>query len=127
MPSARLTIIVRLDQAASLARLEDFHEERQAPIGTDVSVLLSADDGPTVTKLFTDLGAVAIPYEATATIGGIHYLVAGDGNQMSVVEAGHPHRRVWPNRLDVATAPRTRTASGNTNGTAVSWTGSAIP
>src|ERR1019366_1228480 len=78
MPSVRLTIIVRLDQAASLDRLEEFVEERRTPIGTDVSVLLSAGDGPAAAKLFSDLGALAIPFEATATIGNIHYLVAGD-------------------------------------------------
>ena len=39
------------------------------------------------TALFTDLGALKIPFEATAAIGDIHYLVAGDGNQISVVEA----------------------------------------
>src|ERR1039458_10142542 len=87
MPSVRLTIIARLDQAASLNRLSDFREERRTPIGTDVSVLLSAADGPAATKLFSDLGTLAIPFEATATIGDTHYLVAGDGNQMSVVEA----------------------------------------
>ena len=87
MPSARLTIIVRQDQAASLDRLEDLCEERRTLIGTDVSVLLTAADDPAATKLFTDLGALAIPFEATAMIGDIHYLVAGDGNQMSVVEA----------------------------------------
>ena len=87
MPSVRLTIIVRLDQAASLDRLEEFVEERRTPIGTDVSVLLSAGDGPAAAKLFSDLGALAIPFEATATIGDVYYLVAGDGNQMSVVEA----------------------------------------
>jgi hypothetical protein len=87
MPSVRLTIIVRLDQAASLGRLEHLGETRRTPIGTDVSVLLSAADGPGAAKLFTDLGALAIPFEATATIGDIHYLVAGDGSQMSVVEA----------------------------------------
>jgi hypothetical protein len=92
MPSVRLTIIVRLDQAASLNRLEHFREERQTPIGTDVSVLLSAADGLDATELFSDLGALAIPFEAAATIGDIHYLVAGDRNQMSVVEAGHLHR-----------------------------------
>lgn len=87
MPSVRLTIIVRLDQAASLDRLEGFREERRTPIGTDVSLLFSADDGPVNTRLFSDLGALAIPFEATAQIGAIHYLVAGDGNQISVVEA----------------------------------------
>ena len=87
MPSVRLTIIVRLDQAISLARLEGFREERQTPIGTDVSVLLSAADGPAATELFSDLGALATPFEAHATIGDLHYLAAGDGNQMSVVEA----------------------------------------
>ena len=46
--------------------------------------------GPAATKLFSDLGALAIPFEATAAIGDIHYLVAGDGNQMSVVEAWAP-------------------------------------
>jgi hypothetical protein len=87
MPSVRLTIIVRLDQASSLDRMVEFVEECQTPIGTDVSVLLSAADGPAATKLFTDLGALAISFEAHATVGGIHYLVAGDGNQMSVLEA----------------------------------------
>src|ERR1019366_925852 len=91
MPSVRLTVSVRLDQAASLNRLSDFREERRTPIGTDVSVLLSAADGPAAaTKLFSDLGALAIPLEATATFGDTHYLVAGDGNQMSVVEAWAP-------------------------------------
>ena len=66
MPSARLAIVVRLDQAASLARLEEFVEERRTLIGTDVSVLLFAADGPAATKLFNDLGALAIPIEATA-------------------------------------------------------------
>ena len=87
MPSVRLTIVVRLDQAASLGRLEDFLEERRTPIGTDVSVLLSAADGPAATKLFSDLGTLAIPFEATAAIGDTHYLVAGDGNQTG---GGHP-------------------------------------
>jgi hypothetical protein len=87
MPSVRLTIVVRLDQAASLGRLQEFVEERRTLIGTDVSLLLSAADGPATTKLFSDLGAMAIPFEATAAIGDTHYLVAGDGNQMSVVES----------------------------------------
>jgi hypothetical protein len=124
MPSARLTIIVRLDQAASLGRLQEFVEERRTPIGTDVSVLLSADDGPAATKLFSDLGALAIPFEATATIGENHYLVAGDGNQISVVEA-------WASTpAGLADPPRrtdgswTQTACGNTNGIVNSWTGS---
>jgi hypothetical protein len=87
MPSVRLTIVVRLDQAASLERLEGFRVARRAPIGTDASVLLTAEDGPAATELFSDLGALAIPFEASAAIGDIHYLVAADGNQMSVVEA----------------------------------------
>ena len=100
MPSVRLTIIVRLDQAASLDRLEDLREEHRTPIGTDASVVLSAADGPAAAKLFSDLGALAIPFEATATIGDTHYLVAGDGNQMSVVEA-------WaPNPAGLADPPR---------------------
>jgi hypothetical protein len=82
MQSVRLTIIVRLDQAASLDRLEDLREEHRTLIGTDVSVLLSA-----AAKLFGDLGALKIPFEATVAIGATHYLAAGDGNQMSVVEA----------------------------------------
>jgi hypothetical protein len=90
MPAARLTIIARLDQAASLGRLEGLREEHRTPIRTDVSVTLSAADGHTATKLFSDLGTLAIPFEATATIGDIHYLFAGDGNQMSVVEAWAP-------------------------------------
>jgi hypothetical protein len=69
MPSGRLTIIVRLDQAASLDRLAEFVEVRRTLVGTDVSVLLSAADGPAATKLFSDLGALAIPFEATAVIG----------------------------------------------------------
>jgi molecular chaperone DnaK len=81
MPSARLTLIVQLDQAATLDRLEHFREERRTPIRTDVSVLLSAVDVPAATELFSDLGALAIPLEALAAIGGIHYVVAGDGNQ----------------------------------------------
>jgi hypothetical protein len=87
MPSVRLTIIVRLDQAGSLDRLQEFVEERRTAIGTDVSVLLAADHGPAAAKLFTDLGALAIPFEATAVIGDAHYLAAGDGKQMSVAEA----------------------------------------
>src|ERR1019366_7726249 len=87
MPSVRLTIIVRLDQAGSLDRLQEFVETRRTAIGTDVSVTLSAADGPAATKLFSDLGSLKIPFEATAAIGDIHYLVAGDGNQISVVEA----------------------------------------
>src|ERR1017187_292885 len=86
MPSARLTIIVHLDQAASLDRMEEFGEQRRTPTGTDVSVLLSAADPPAATRLFGDLGTLAIPFEATATIGDTRYLVAGDGNQVSVVE-----------------------------------------
>src|ERR1035441_8190649 len=77
----------RLNQAASLDRLAEFVEVRRTVIGTDVSVLLTAADGPGATRLFSDLGALAIPFEATAAIGDTHYLVAGDGNQMSVVEA----------------------------------------
>jgi hypothetical protein len=87
MTPVLLTIVVRLDQAASLNRLEQFSEGRQTLIGTDVSLVLSAADRPDAMKLFSDLGALAIPFEAAATIGDIHYLVASDGNQMSVVEA----------------------------------------
>lgn len=87
MPSIRLTIVVRLDQVASLNRLEHSREERQTPIGTDVSVLLSAADGPDATELFSHLGGLAIPFEGHATIDDIEYLVSGDGNQISVVEA----------------------------------------
>src|ERR1035441_6347079 len=87
MASVRLTIIVRLDQAASLDRLGEFVEVRRTVIGTDVSVLLSAADGPGAAILFSDLGALAIPFEATATIGATNYLVAGDGNQTG---GGHP-------------------------------------
>jgi hypothetical protein len=72
MPSVRLTIIVRLDRAASLDRLEEFVEECRTPIGTDVSVLPSAADGLAATILFSDLGALKIPFEATATIGENH-------------------------------------------------------
>ena len=68
-------------------RLEDLREEQRTPIGTAVSVLLFAADGPVATELFSDLAAMAIPYEATAMIGDIHYLAAADGNQMSAVEA----------------------------------------
>jgi hypothetical protein len=55
MPSVRLTLIVRLDQVASLDRLEEFVEERRTAIGTDVSVLLFAADGPGATRLFSGL------------------------------------------------------------------------
>src|ERR1017187_361095 len=60
-PSVRLTIIVRLDQAASLDRLDEFVEVRQTPIGTDVSLLLSAADGPSAARccgmtLMTEIG-----------------------------------------------------------------------
>jgi hypothetical protein len=128
MPSVRLTIIVRLDQAASLDRLAEFVEVRRTVIGTDVSVLLTAADGPAATKLFTDLGALAIPFEATAAIGDTHYLVAGDGNQMSVVEAwAATPAGVWSIHLDEPMAPWKQTAYGNTNGTAASWTASAKP
>jgi hypothetical protein len=121
MPSVRLTILVRLDQAASLDQLEDLREERRTPIGTDVSVLLSAADGPTATKLFTDFGTLAIPFEATAAIGDIHYFAAGDGNQMSVVEAwaSTPVGLQDPHP-DEPMARWTLTAGGNTNGIAVS-------
>ena len=74
MASVRLTVIVRLDQAASLDRLDEFVEVRRTLIGTDVSVLLSAADGPAATGLFSDLGALAIPFEATAAIGDTHSL-----------------------------------------------------
>jgi hypothetical protein len=127
MPSVRLTIIVRLNQAASLDRLEEFVEERRTLIGTDVSVLLPAADGPAATKLFSHLGASEIPFEATAMIGGAHYLVAGDGNQMSVAEA-------WASTpAGLADPPRrtdgswTQTACGNTNGIVNSWIGSVRP
>ena len=87
MPSVSLTIIVRVDQAASLDPLVEFVEVRRTAIGTDASVLLTAADGPGAAKLFTDPGTLAIPFEATATIGDTHYLVAGDGNQTG---GGHP-------------------------------------
>jgi hypothetical protein len=68
-------------------------------------VLLSAADGPAATKLFGDLGVLAIPFEATAAIGDIHYLAAGDGSQMSVVEAWAATPAVWPIHLGEPTAP----------------------
>jgi hypothetical protein len=59
MPAVRLTIVVHLDQTASLDRLEHFREERRTPIGTDVSVLLSAADGHAATELFGNLRLVS--------------------------------------------------------------------
>ena len=106
-------------------RLEDLREEQRTPIGTAVSVLLFAADGPVATELFSDLAAMAIPYEATAMIGDIHYLAAADGNQMSAVGIYTGGLgRSWPIHPDEPMAPWTQTAFGNTNGTAVSWTGS---
>src|ERR1035441_3353284 len=87
-------------------RLEDLREEQRTPIGTAVSVLLFAADGPVATELFSDLAAMAIPYEATAMIGDIHYLAAADGNQMSAVGiyTGGPGRS-WPIHPDEPMAP----------------------
>ena len=72
-------------------------------------------------------GVLAIPFEAHATIGDLHYLVAGDGNQISVVEA-------WASTpAGLADPPRrtdgswTQTACGNTNGIVNSWIESVRP
>jgi hypothetical protein len=109
MPSVRLTIVVRLDQVASLDRLAEFVEVRRTLIGTDVSLLLSAADGPAATKLFSDRGALAIPFEATAAIGDTHYLAAGDGNQTG---GGHPSlgergmRKKWKTHTELRVTRR---------------------
>ena len=86
MPSVRLTIIVRLDQAASLNRLSDFREERRTAIGTDVSVLLSAADGPAATKLFSDLAG-----DGSQT-GGAAPIVGRTGNEEEMED---PHRTAY--------------------------------
>ena len=113
MPSVRLTIIVRLDQAASLDRLEDLREERRTPIGTDVSVLLSAAGGLAATKLFSDLGALAIPFEATAAIGDIHYLCSVLARPRRPRAADHRTPPNGKNRPDRPEASQMRTIPAN--------------
>jgi hypothetical protein len=114
MPSGRLTIIVRLEQAVFLDRLEHFREVRKTLIGTDVSVLPGADDGPAATQLFSDLGALAIPFEAHATIGDVHTWSPATGTRSASRKRGHRHRRVWAIHLDEPMAPWTRTTCGST-------------
>jgi len=48
---------------------------------------LHALDGPASSELIRQVGTLEIPFEGHAQIDGRNYLIAGDGNQTSAVEA----------------------------------------
>jgi hypothetical protein len=104
MPSVRLTIIVRLDQAASLGRLEHLGETRRTLIGTDVSVLLSAAAGPAATKLFSDLGAWRFRLKPLRQSAPPTTWSPATATRPAWWRRGQRHRPVWRIHLDEPTA-----------------------
>jgi hypothetical protein len=94
MPSVRLTIVVRLDQAASLNRLEHFREEFQTLIGTDVSVLLTPYEGPDATELFGNVGHWRFRLKRTPQSATSNTWSPATGTRLALWKRGHLHRRV---------------------------------
>jgi len=73
--------------ADRVSLLADFVEESRTAIGQAINVSLHAPNGPAPADLIRQIGALGIPFEGHAQLDSSNYLIAGDGNQISAVEA----------------------------------------
>lgn len=87
MPAVHLSLLVSAADAHRVCLLDGFVEESRTAIGQAINFTLHAPSGPAVPGLIPQIGALAIPFEGHAQIDSRNYLIAGDGNQTSVVEA----------------------------------------
>jgi hypothetical protein len=87
VPTVRLSLIVSATDAHRLSLLVDFAEQGRTVIGQALNLSLHALHGPAAPALMQQIGALGIPFEGHAQVDGRDYLIAGDGNQTSAVEA----------------------------------------
>jgi hypothetical protein len=87
VPTVRLCLLVSAADAHRVSLLADFVEERRTAIGQAISVSLHAPNGPAPADLIRQIEALGIPFEGHAEIDSRNYLIAGNGNQTSAVEA----------------------------------------
>jgi hypothetical protein len=82
----RLSLIVSATDVHRIC-LDGFVEQNRTTIGHALNISLHASDGPPAPELIRQIGALGIPFEGHAQVDGRDYLIAGDGNQTSAVEA----------------------------------------
>ena len=98
VPTVRLSLVVSAADAHRVSLLADFVEESRTAIGQAISVSLHAPNGPAPADLIQQIGALGVPFEGDAQLDSRNYLIAGDGNQTSAVEAwaGTPAEMALP-------------------------------
>jgi hypothetical protein len=87
VPAVHLSLLVLATEAHHLSLLGSFVEQSRTPIGRVVKVSLHSPNGPAASELIRQIGALGVPFEGQAQIDSRDYLIAGDGNQTSMVEA----------------------------------------
>ena|ERR1019366_276376 len=87
VPTVRLCLLVSATEVHRVCLLADFVEEGRTAIGHATSVSLHAPNRPAAADLIRQIGALGIPFEGHAEIDSRNYLIAGNGNQTSAVEA----------------------------------------
>jgi len=86
VPTVHLTLVVLAADANGVSLLRGFVEDSRTPIGRAINISLHAPNGPAAPELIRQIGALGIPFEGRAQIDSRDCLIAGDGNQTSVVE-----------------------------------------
>jgi hypothetical protein len=98
VPTVRLSLLVPAADAERVILLDGFVEEGRTAIGQAINFTLHAPSGPAASDLIRQIGALGIPLEGHAQIDSRNYLIAGDSNQTSTVEAwaGTPAEMALP-------------------------------
>ena len=98
MPAVHLSLLVSAADAHRVCLLDGFVEESRTAIGQAINFTLHAPSGPAASDSIRQIGALGIPSEGHAQINRRNYLIAGDGNQTSAVEAwaGTPAEMALP-------------------------------
>jgi hypothetical protein len=100
VPTVRLSFLVSAAYAQRVCLLDGFFEQGRTTVtsGRAINISLHAPNGPAAADLIRQIGAMGIPFEGHAQIDGRDYLIAGDGNQTSAVEAwaGTPAEMALP-------------------------------
>jgi len=87
VPTVRLSLLVSAADAHRVSLLADLVEQGRTLIGRAINISLHAPNGPVAAELIRLIAALRIPFEGHAQIDSHNYLIAGDGNQTSAVEA----------------------------------------
>ena len=87
VPTVCLSLLISAADAHRVCLLDGFVEESRTAIGQAINISLHAPNRRAALELTRQIGALRIPFEGHAQIDSRNYLIAGDGNQTSVVEA----------------------------------------